>query len=137
MTWKMRNDRDMRGPILELTDEQWEKVKQVLPNKAIGSLGGRPPLADRRCFEGILWILLNGAPWRDLPACYGSRFSVRRRLIQWTTAGVWLKMFHAFVNELDRDQKPVWLEVLRRSSVPRARRLPLAVKAFPANQRVV
>ena len=27
---------------------------------------------DRRVLNGIFWVLRSGAPWRDLPATYGS-----------------------------------------------------------------
>ena len=26
---------------------------------------------DRRVLNGICWVLRSGAPWRDLPDCYG------------------------------------------------------------------
>lgn len=50
---------------MKLTNEQWEKIKPVLPVRKRPWLkrkrGGRPPADDRKCFEGILWILWTGA----------------------------------------------------------------------------
>ena len=41
----------------ELTDEQWELIAECLPKRRRIRKGGRPRVADRKCFEGILWIL--------------------------------------------------------------------------------
>ena len=47
-----------------LSDDQWEKVKKVIPKRKISrkkkSRRGRKPVDDRKCFEGILWILWTG-----------------------------------------------------------------------------
>ena len=65
---------------MKLTDEQWEKVKEVLPKRKRPWLkrkrGGRPPVNDRKCFEGILWILWTGAQWAALPKEYGAKSTV-------------------------------------------------------------
>ena len=33
---------------------------------------GRPQIENRVAFNGILWILKSGAPWRFLPSKYGN-----------------------------------------------------------------
>lgn len=53
----------------ELTDEQWEFLKELLPGKA---KTGRPPADLRTIVTAIFWILRSGVPWRDLPERYGS-----------------------------------------------------------------
>ncbi|GAB4109703.1 MAG: hypothetical protein Kow00105_18450 [Phycisphaeraceae bacterium] len=45
----------------ELTDEQWNKIEPLLPKPKPSPQGGRKRLSDRRCFEGILWVLRSGA----------------------------------------------------------------------------
>jgi transposase len=57
----------------ELTDGEWAAIRPMLPNKARGV----PRVDDRRVLNGICWVLRSGAPWRDLPDCYGSRFCER------------------------------------------------------------
>jgi transposase len=39
--------------------------------------------------NGILWILATGAPWRDLPACYGPWSTVANRFYAWQQSGLW------------------------------------------------
>ena len=52
----------------ELTDEQWNKIEPLLPKLKPSPKGGRKRIGDRRCFEGILWVLRSGARWKDLPS---------------------------------------------------------------------
>jgi len=50
---------------------------------------GPQPRDLRRTINGILWILRTGAPWRDLPTCYGSWQTAASRFYRWRAAGVW------------------------------------------------
>ena len=49
---------------LHINDKQWKRICPMIP---AGKPGGRPPLDRRTILDGILWILRNGASWRDLP----------------------------------------------------------------------
>lgn len=51
-----------------LTDEQWDAIADLFASSAST---GRPPRDRRQVFDGILWILNTGAPWRDLPEEFG------------------------------------------------------------------
>jgi len=53
-----------------LRDDQWERISPLLPGKAGDP--GRTAADNRRFLEAVLWIVRVGAPWRDLPAQYGS-----------------------------------------------------------------
>jgi putative transposase len=49
----------------DLTDEQWELVRPLLP---AGRPGGRPRSADlREVVNALLYLLRTGCPWRHLP----------------------------------------------------------------------
>jgi len=55
----------------ELTSEQWERVKPIMPPGTTGKRG-RPRKDDRTMLNGILWIAHSEAQWRMLPRQYGA-----------------------------------------------------------------
>ena len=68
----------------ELTDKQWELIKDMLP----ASDGkGRPWVEHRKVINGLFWILNSGAPWRDLPERYGAWETVYYRFYRWQQDG--------------------------------------------------
>src|ERR1700679_1391167 len=94
-----------------ITDDQWERIKDLLPGQP-----GHPGVTakDNRLFmDAVLWIAKTGAPWRDLPECFGNWNSVWRRFSRWAQKGVWE---HVFCELQDPDLE--WL--LLDSSVIRA-----------------
>jgi len=50
--------------------------------------------------NAMLWVLKTGAPWRDLPAHYGSWNTVYSRFSRWSKQGLWGKL----LAELARDE---------------------------------
>ena len=65
----------------EATDAEWEKLSPYLGNNQ--KKMGRPQTDNRKLLNGVLWILRTGAPWRDLPECYGPWRTVYKRFAQW------------------------------------------------------
>jgi transposase len=54
----------------DLTDAQWRVLESLLP---VGKRPGRPSRWSRRqLIDGIRRRVRVGAPWRDVPTCYGS-----------------------------------------------------------------
>lgn len=94
----------------KLTDEQWEKVKPLLPEPKVGRKGGRPWADNRKVFEGILWILHTGAPWSELPKAYPSASTCWRRLRDWEEEDIWVQAWRAFLAELDERGQLDWSE---------------------------
>jgi transposase len=88
-----------------LTEPQWQCIAPLLPKR---KSRGRPFADNRRVLEGILWVLRSGARWRDLPAEYPSASTCWRRLRDWEEQGVWLRLWRAFISEMDRQQKLDW-----------------------------
>lgn len=72
-------------PRHNLTDEQWQRIEHHFPEPAVL---GRPPADFRTVFDGVLWILRTGAPWRDLPEFYGPWQTVYHHFNQWRTDGM-------------------------------------------------
>jgi transposase len=93
-----------------VTNAQWKNVRQYLPPQPPRPKGGRPRADDRKCFEGILWILWTGAPWSELPRRYGSPTTCWRRLQQWEQDGTLLEMWRGFLAELHDREKLRWDE---------------------------
>lgn len=98
-----------RGEI-RLTDADWERISALLPTLPTGKKGGRPWAEDRPVVEGILWVLRTGARWRDLPAAYPSPATCWRRLQRWEADGTWLRIWQAFLAELDERGQLDWEE---------------------------
>jgi transposase len=88
-----------------LTDKQWVFIHPLLPPPA---RTGRPRADDRRTIEGILYVLITGCPWQDLPREYGAPTTVWRRLKHWGEAGVWARIWRAALAALDMQGKLDW-----------------------------
>lgn len=54
----------------DLTITEWNAIRNYLPKKRSGKRG-RPWVDHRRTINGIICVLNAGAPWRDIPDCYG------------------------------------------------------------------
>ena len=75
----------------ELTDKEWKMIEEILPP---AKSKGRAQIDNRAAFNGILWILKSGAPWRFLPSKYGKWNSVYKKFRQWTSAGTFETLTH-------------------------------------------
>lgn len=89
----------------ELTDEQWDALKHLLPRPAQTGRKSKPP---RQVLNGILWILRSGAPWRDLPERYGPWQTVYHRFNTWRSKGVFDQILEALQIRLDAEGRIDW-----------------------------
>lgn len=87
-----------------VSDGLWERVGPLLPRRERRFRHpGRLPVDDRRCLEGILFVLFSGLPWRALPPELGvSGVTCWRRLRCWQEAGVWEQLLVSLRAELER-----------------------------------
>ena len=83
----------------ELTDAQWNLMKDHLPGKR--SDPGRTAKDNRRFVDGVLWLARTGAPWRDLPERYGCWNSAFQRYSRWSKRGVWQRILEALGGDVD------------------------------------
>jgi transposase len=90
----------------ELTDEQWELVKSLIPHKVART--GRPPKDPRLMLNGIFWILATGAPWRDLPERFGPWQTVYDHFSRWRREGVFAKVVEVLQVKLDEQGLIDW-----------------------------
>ena len=63
---------------------------------------------DRRTIEGILYILITGCRWQDLPREYGAPTTAWRRLKRWGEEGVWERIWRAALAALDQRGQLDW-----------------------------
>jgi transposase len=99
-------------PDLQLTNEQWQQIADIFPHESPGPQGGRPRVEPRACIEGILWVLVSGARWKDLPRRFPSYATCWRRFKAWTEAGLWQKAWSRLVHKLDRLGQIDWEQSL-------------------------
>lgn len=81
----------------ELTDEQWELVRPLLPPQK-GRVG-RPPNDHRVVLGGILWVARTGSSWREMPNEYGKWETAYRRHELWVKQGLWSRLLRALGEE--------------------------------------
>ncbi len=89
----------------ELSDEQWELLKPLVPGGGKGKRG--PRSNNRRFLNGLLWMTRSGARWRDLPERFGNYQTVKRRYYRWIEMGVLDRMFELLASEADME----WLMI--------------------------
>jgi len=101
----------------DLTDAQWAALEPLLPKP---KRPGRPSLfSKRQLIDGIRWRVRVGAPWRDIPSCYGSWSAVAGLFRRWQRAGVWAQILTALQARADAAGHIVW-DVSVDSTVARA-----------------
>jgi putative transposase len=80
---------DFRYPT-DVTDEQWEVLQALLPERTWYPGGpGRPPCAMRRIVNGILYVNKTGCQWRLVPKEFGHWNTIYGDFKRWRRDGVW------------------------------------------------
>jgi transposase len=86
-------DKNDSCTILNVTDELWDEIKNILPREKPSKTIGRPIVPFRKVFEGILYILRTGCQWKLLPAEYGSGSTCHRRFQEWVQHDIFKKVW--------------------------------------------
>ena len=113
-----------------LTDEQWERIEDLLPGKK--SDCGVTAKDNRLFVEAVLWIARTGSPWRDLPEPFGHWHRVYVRYNRWSKKGVWRRVFEALSNAPDLEYLMVDGSIVRVHQHGAAKKTNKAAKR-PAN----
>ena len=86
---------------MDMTEEQWEILEALIPEKEVREDGkGRPRVNNREVLNGILWVLRTGAAWQDLPDRYPSPATCHRRFQEWQREGVLEKILQTLARDL-------------------------------------
>ncbi len=117
----------------DLTNEQWECLRPLLPPQKPKT--GRPAVDHRKILNGILWILRTGAPWRDLPECYGPWQTVASRFYRWCKTGLWSHILDAIQRRADATGRLDWSVHYVDSTIVRAHQHAAgAQQGYPATE---
>ncbi len=84
----------------ELTDEEWEQIKDLFPKENTGKRG-RPLKDSRTMLNAVVWLARSGAAWRDLPERYGPWETVYSRFRKWIDDGILDNIFHVLSLEAE------------------------------------
>jgi len=85
----------------DLTDNQWEHIKDLFPVHA--RRRGRPRELDLRAVvNAIFYVLVTGCQWRYLPADYPCRQSVYYYFRRWQHDGAWQQIHDRLRSEVRR-----------------------------------
>jgi transposase len=95
----------------QVSDELWAKIQPLLPKHVNTHRfgGGRPRADDRKCLNGILFVLRTGCQWNALNAsgiCPSS--TAHDRFQEWVKAGVFSPLWEAGLLEYDKVKGIDW-----------------------------
>src|SRR5262245_40853606 len=96
-----RGDRAVAQPLL--SEALWQRLAPLLPppKPRRFRFPGRKPLDDRKALTGILFVLLTGIRWLDLPkqlGC-GCGLTCLNYLKAWRRGGAWPRVYQALLAE--------------------------------------
>ncbi|GHU83317.1 transposase [Clostridia bacterium] len=83
----------------DISDSVWELLEPHLPGQ-VGQWGGIAT-DNRQFLNGVFWVLRTGAPWRDMPPCYGKWNSVYQRFRRWRNKRTWEKILEVLIVDPD------------------------------------
>jgi transposase len=94
---------------VRFADDQWELLVTSIP---LPAYTGRPRADDRNYINGILYVLMTGCRWMDMPTKYGSYKTVWERHKKWSDKGVCMEKYYEFPGVtwiyfwIDKDRRP-------------------------------
>jgi transposase len=89
----------MQGRFEGLTDVQWQVIEPLLPKDPAQRRKGYPHAPWRKVCNTILWILITGSRWCDVPKGeqWGSRPGAHRWLGHWQEDGTLDRLLQALL----------------------------------------
>ena len=86
----------------ELTDKQWNIIEPHVP---LPAKTGRPRDEDRKIINGIIYVLITGCRWSEMPKKYGDDSTANRRLNSWQQKGIWNKILKCVITSAHKQNK--------------------------------
>jgi len=72
----------------EVTDEEWECVRDMIPElRPRGEKRGRKGVDARAVLNGALWVLVTNKSWAELPDSFPPYKTCHRRWTTWCESG--------------------------------------------------
>jgi len=101
-------------PNLCLEDAQWDALLL-----GVSKLNVR----DRRAFEAVLFVMLSGTPWQDLPDDWGvSSRTAWSRYQGWCKQELWTALLETFLSTLLPLERENWERALLRAETARGQK---------------
>lgn len=85
----------------EVSDELWERVRPLIPERPAHPKGGRPAADDRQMFAAIVYVLRTGIQWNALPRELGASSTVYDRFRFWEALGFFQRLWQAELQHYD------------------------------------
>ncbi len=86
--------------LIWLSDEQMARISPYFPLPH-----GVPRVDDRRVISGIIFVIRNGARWRDVPADYGNHKTIYNRFMRWSKLGIFDKIFEELAAKAEEPEQ--------------------------------
>jgi transposase len=100
-----------------VSDEFWSRVEPLIPTKEPDPNrprqrkpgGGRKPMDPRRAFEGMLYVLKIGCPWKAIPVeVFGSSSSIYSYYLDWLSRGFFTSLWREGLAEHPEMEGMTW-----------------------------
>ena len=93
----------------EVSDDFWALVEPLVPRRRRlegkeykrKPGGGRKPMAMRRVFEAVVFVLRTGIQWKALPRDLGSGSAVHKYFQEWEQAGFFANLWRQGLTKYD------------------------------------
>ncbi|MEW2410664.1 IS5 family transposase [Streptomyces griseoviridis] len=85
-----------------VSDGLWEIARPLIPPSRVRPQGGgTQDTPDETLFAAIVYVLVGGCAWRQLPPCFAiSKSTAHRRFLIWSRAGFWGYLHEAVSHRL-------------------------------------
>jgi transposase len=81
----------------EIDDVLWESIEPYLPLHK--PYTGRPRSNLRKLMNNIMYVVMTGCTWKDMPSQYGSKSTIHRFHLYLCEHGIYQEIFNELLNK--------------------------------------